>query len=622
MKKYSNKMKNWEFNKEVPPIFRIRRAAVFIDTERGIGGKSVKKLMRSKTNSSFCLSILGILILLCSFIHAAPIPAGKGFFQTENIDASTGRTDATYYPLLAAPDKVSVTTSVQNPNALVPPFRVHSWMGGAILWATGELETDPSDGFFVARNVPATNIWPAELFQQAPLAADPIIFQYFEPPNQAGSDPNSRGINLCAPFPYYIPEDPYAPSCAALDPAWQVAPLLLQNDAQLNLLIFPSPTAPVDGVASGSMWAPNDKTNPNSILVDRMGDYDTDLIFQNPKNPYGTPNASNPNGRGDYIKCTIVQGSPFVFCEVRGVNFVELSNRMDGPIVAATAAAAVPGVSKVDYARFGGNQDNPGIFAKDITLNPEGLQDNFTTWAVYFNNDIGITFVPGTATTQPQNSHLEFPNTTDRFFFVIAAMPTIFAYPTAGDSYAVATTAPDMEIDSYAKELGKYAFNFVTDTKISYSVTDLTFLETTFNSTLANPYNDNTMVAADSTVLCLQPHHYQNQEFDTSLTPTVLDLDGSSDFIPPDTDKLFYWTVRGNLKAILGKGFKTNYIYTNFLPSMPPPFWTDPAPTAIGTTTIGQLLFDNIDNEYVNNLSDKAFAPWNTAYLYAKQGDL
>ena len=227
---------------------------------------------------------------------------------------------------------------------------------------------------------------------------------------------------------------------------------------------------------------------------------------------------------------------------------------------------------------------------------------------------------PGSVTTQPQNSSLQFPNLTDRFYFVIAGIPTIYAYPTAGQSYATAIGLAGNDVDAYAQELGQYAFNFITNTTITYAITDSTFVETTYTPTLANPYADPTMVAADSTVMCLMPHHYQDQTFDTGLTPTVLDLNGSTLFAPTGTANLFYWSVRGNLRAILGSSFKTNYILTNFLPSMPPPFWTDMVQTSLGTTTIGQLLFDNIDNEYVNNLSDKAFAPWNTGYFAENKG--
>lgn len=550
---------------------------------------------------------------------AAPIQSGQAYFQIENIDAVTNKGDDTYYPRIAAPDKVSVTTTAQNPNAPTPPYRLHSWLGGAVLWATGQEETNPNDGYFVAQHVPQTNTWPAQLFQQAPVIADPLILQYLQPPQQAGSDPTSRGINLCFPFPYYKPDASYAPQCQAANAQWQTTPLMLETDSQPNILLFPTNTAPTDGQATGSIWA------PNNVLVDRQGDWDVDLIFQNPAHPYTKTAYSDPTGSGEYIKMTIAQGSPYVFVECRGFEFLGISNRIVGDgsanlVAPATVAAAVPGVAKVDYARFGGNQNNPAIFAEGSSLNTPGLQDNFTTWAVYFKNDIGITFVPGSVTTQPQNSYLQFPNKTQKFYFVIAGTPTIFAYPTASQTYAAAIAAAGNDVDTYAQELGQYAFNFLTGTEINYTVTDNTFCETTFTTTLTNPYNDSSMVTANSTVMCLQPHHYQDQTFATGLTPTVLDLNGSTNFAPANTANLFYWSVRGNLSAILGTSFKTNYIFSNFLPGMPTPYWTDPVNTAAGPFTIGQLLFDNLDNEYINNLASKAFAPWGTGYYTNDKG--
>ena len=564
--------------------------------------------------------ILMLILCIAQTIVSAPIKSGKAFFQVENIDAVTGQPDSTLYPPLAAPNRVSVTTTKQNPAAPVPPYLLHSWLGGAILWATGKKEKAANDGYFVARNVPQTNTWPAELFQQGPLIANPLILEYLEPPNQVNSDPTTRGINLCFPFPYYNLDAEYGAECQAANNKWKTAPLLLATGSQKNILIFPTDSAPPDGQAKGSIWA------PDSILVDRMGDWDVDLIFQNPKGSlYKKTPFSDPTGEGEYIKLTCAQGSPFIFVECRGVEFIGISNRMigdksSGLIAPATAAAPVPGVSKVSYARFGGNQNNPAIFAETTALNTPGLQDNFTTWAVYFKNDIGITFVPGSVTTQPQNSHLKFPNKTQKFYFVLAGIPTIFAYPTQGKSYTQAIAETGNDVDAYAKEMGKYAFNFLTDTAIAYSVTCQTFLKTCFTTSLVNPYADSTMVAADSTVMCLMPHQYQDQTFASGLRPTVLDLNGSTDFAPTGADNLFYWSVRSNLKAISGSSFKTNYIFSNFLPGMPTPFWTDMVSTAVGPFTIGQLLFDNVDNEYINNLASKAFAPWNTAYYATDKG--
>lgn len=567
-----------------------------------------------------------VLLLIIFLIHgicfsSSTIQLGQAYFQTTNIDALTNNPDDTYYPQLAAPDKVSVTTTAQNPQAPQPPYRLHSWLGGALLWATGKLQNNPQDGYFVAHNVPASNTWPAELFQQAPLIADPLILQYLQPPGQAGSDPTTRGINLCFPFPYYNTDAAYAAQCQTDDATWQNAPLLLQTDSQNNILLFPTDTAPIDGQASGSIWA------PNSIVIDRMGDWDVDLIFQNPADPYVKTAYTTPTGQGQYIKMTVAQGSPYIFVECCGVKYIGISNRIvgdgsSGLVAPATNAAAVPDVSKVNYALFGGNQNNPGIFAQNSTLNTPGLQDNFTTWALFFKNDIGITFVPGSVTTQPQNSYIQLPNTTDKFYFVLAGVPTIFAYPTAGQTYAQAIATSGNDVNTYAQELGKYAFNFITDTEINYTITKQTFVQTTFDVTVTNPYNDSSMVAAANTVMCLMPHHYQDQKFNDTLTPQVLDLNGSTPFLASNlaTQNLFYWSVRGNLKAILGTTFKTNYIFSNFIPSMPPPYWTDVVNTAAGQFSIGQLLFDNIDNEYINNLANKAYAPWNTAYFANDKG--
>ena len=61
--------------------------------------------------------IMALIICSAQTILSAPIASGKAFFQNQNIDAITGQPDATYYPQLAAPNRVSVTTTAQNPDA-------------------------------------------------------------------------------------------------------------------------------------------------------------------------------------------------------------------------------------------------------------------------------------------------------------------------------------------------------------------------------------------------------------------------------------------------------------------------------------------------------------------------
>jgi len=559
-------------------------------------------------------------LFLCTCMSAlfGAIKVGDAYFQTTNVDAA-GVIDDTNYPLIAAAGKVSATKNLET------PYRIRAWMGGAMLWATGVKEEDSSNGYFVARNVPPSNVWPAEVFQQAAVIADPIIFSYSEPPGITGMNHSARGINITSPYPYLKPDAPYGTQCQTADPHWKTAPLTVETDPLPMILLYPSTTEPTDGVKSDdTIWG------PDAILVDRMGDWDTDLIYQNPSSPYVKTAFSDMTGEGEYIKYTVVQGSPFVFVECRGVEYIVISNRLTTSatpatanlLVPATAGAPLTGTTKIDYVRFGGNQVDPAQFSETETLNPISRQDNFTTYALYFKNDVGITFTPGTATTEPQNSYIKLPNTTSKFYFVIAAIPTIRDYPTTGSTYAASIAMAGNDVDAYAQALGEYAFNFITGTQVSYEVSEQTFLDTTYTYTFGHPYGTDSTVVTDSakTIACLMPHHYQGQTFDTGFTPAV--LTGTTDFAPTNTSNLKYWTVRGDLKAILGGSFTTNYIFSNFLATMPPPQWTDCVTLSKPNKDIpiGQLLFDSIDNEYINNLTDPNFAPWNTAYFKQNKG--
>lgn len=526
------------------------------------------------------------------------ITSGAAYFQTQNIDGHTGAVDFTYYPLMAAPMRVSATSN------LPTPYRKHSWLGG-ILWGTEQNEPD-----YWLPNASGT-AWIQQLFRQHALWCDPMIVEYMEPPNRQGSDITSRGVNLCPPLPYLAPDTPYDSSCQT-GGYWTTTPLQLVTDSQFNLLVVPSKTPPADPGPTPPAWS------PTSLLVDRMGDWDCDLVYQ------------DPSVETNYLKFTVAQGSPFVFIESRGSQYVTLSNRMQ-VIVAATSPMAVPGVTGVSYVLIGGNQNNPAIFAQSTALNPPALQDNFTTWALYYKTDTVASFTPGMSTGSGiyQNSVINFANGgSDKNYFVIAQLPTVYAYPTTGQSYSTAVNASQMtDANLFAQELGKYAFNFLKNTAITYAVQDLTFLTTTYTTTVENPYHDSSMTADQvSTVMCPMPHHYQPVTFDSSLpAQDVLDLTGtgSVDFpVQSAYSKLFYWSARGNLKPILGPSFKTQYILNNFLPGMPPPSWgqTVTNPSVNFSSSIGQLLFDSIDNEYINNLADPAFAPWNTAYYGQSKG--
>lgn len=593
--------------------------------------------------------LLSALCVLCPELRAqpAPIQAGAGYFQTVNADASGNQNEA-YYPRVAAPNKVSVTTYPSAP--LTAPFRLHSWMGGAMLWATGQTETD-GNGYFVAQQPISiqnpgpnqTQTWPSPLFQQGPVIADPIIFAYSQPPNIPNSNPNTRGIQLSLPYPYLAPDVAYASTCGS---DANLAPLAIYSDPIPMILLYPSSVAPTPGTAAGdSIWM------PTAMLVDNMGDYSVDLIYQNPSSPYAG------SGNGSYIKCTVTQGSPYVFFECLGVSYLAVTNQIttstpvSNLIIPSTAPAQIPTLpTNFQYSLLGGVQIDPGQFAEAITLNPmnsdptsTGGQACYTTWAVYFNSN-AASFTTDPSTSVPQNNYFTITDTTTPFYFAIAALPTIYQYPytpptaplTFANAYQVQTTASNFNVTNYAESLGLYAFNFITDTAVSYSVTNQTFVNTTFTPTLTQRYAPSSVLPANigQTVMCLMPHQYQPQVFDqsTSLAPAVLPTSSNwSLFSPTGATSLFYWDIRGALQAIAGSSFTTEYIFSNFLPTMPPPAWLDTvtlggspytgAPNYAGQpTTIGQLLFDCLDNEFINNLATPTYAPWNTAYFQQDKG--
>lgn len=533
------------------------------------------------------------VVLVWPLWAAGALQVGQAYFQTQNYN------DDAYYPLTAAPQRVSVTSTTQNPQALQAPYRLRSWLGG-MLWGTGQKEND----YYVPRNAQ----WVQENFSQHPVWASPVILQYFNPPGQAGSDANARGINLCLPFPYYKPDASYASCCNQTH--WSVAPLLLLATSIPNVLLVPTDTNPSSDTAPTPLpWDPA----PNAVLVDRMGDFDVDLVFQNPAAPYKL--TQDAVGQGTYLKLTQAQGSPYTFVESRGTDYVVLKNLMVQKET-SSAVAAVPGVTGVSYALIRGNQNNPALYDASVTLNPAGKQDNFTTWAVFWKTS-EASFASGTT-----NNTLHWNNKNKKNYCVIAAVPTVADYPTTGRTYANATNSAPTNVQKYAEELGKYAFNFITNSSVSYTVTDLYKVGTTFALTLSNPYQDATMVDGTKTVMALMPHQYQPLILAAGVAPDVLDYNGSADFAPADGSGLKYWTVRGTLKAIVGTTFKNTYLFHNFLPAMPPPHWesTISNPATGFSSTIGQFLFDNIDNEYISENTDDNFAPWQTAYYGLNKG--
>ncbi|MBL9127969.1 MAG: hypothetical protein JNL97_10000, partial [Verrucomicrobiales bacterium] len=464
-----------------------------------------------------------------------------------------------------------------------------------------------------------------------------------------------RGPNISLPNPYFVQ---YADRVSAGDTpeAWRESWFYQRTRPLETLLLVPSNLRPDQLVQNGAwnatdspgqfdpfpypVWdtslSPKDQT-PFAILVDRMGDWDADLIWEGTHrgatgyetNRYRRTAFDQP-GQGNYLKMTVAQGSPFVWCETHNNRYQVFYNliRQNLPDRIANNLGTdakvvpggpwpVPGVQDVSYVLLYGDQNNPHQwhhaeppFYSDATgapggFNPPGAQHNHTYIAVFYRTSsaqpvtlgagaVGATENNGTDAFGNPYFYLEFKQT-GKNWFVVGAVPVMSYYhtevPVDGESVRVAAAR------DWAETMGRYAFNYVVGTRISYAANNMTTVTTTYDPTVRNPF----VVAGDlsagaltanatDTVTALMPHHYQPLTLGPDLTqasrPQVvwnpLQVSGTDFPAPanpppnanrndPGTESRWgYWCPRGNMKAIVGNRFVTTYPFQNFLPVMPP----------------------------------------------------
>ncbi len=413
---------------------------------------------------------------------------------------------------------------------------------------------------------------------------------------------------------------------------------------------------------------------PFAILTDEMGDWHADLVWEgsNPsisaydnyryrRTAFGQP------ARGNYLKMTVAQGSPFVWCELsanqtapgdsdRYMIFYDLIRQnLEGSLDNTTGTnagtvdpedaggvRAVPGVTGVSYVLLYGDQTNPNQwflengpqfgYLPDATtqpqnvqpggFNPPGAQDNHTYFAVFFRTGTVETVTAANSGTDAQGNpyfYLKFAeegfNGTGKNWFVVGQVPVMRYYHT--DVTRDAKSVLDQAARDWADEMGKYAFNFLTDTDVRYSVTNMYKVTTHFDAAFQNPFveaGDATatgMVADDSkTVMTLFPHHYQPYTLGPDLTkasgeevvwnplktpgidfPAVSGPPNANKSDPSAPSRWDYWHPRGNLKSVITGSFTTEYLFQNFLPSMPEPKWED----SYEQTGIQVVLLSDVD---------------------------
>jgi hypothetical protein len=501
-----------------------------------------------------------------------------------------------------------------------------------------------------------------------------------------------RGVNLSPNYPYFIQYGNRVDfgSGDNYPDAWRESWLRMKVRALETLVLVPSVVAPGDMLTNetwnnvGTALEPNyqpfpypvlnsalkpQEQTPYAILTDKIGDWHADLVWEgtNPTisaydNYRYRRSAFNQHGLGNYLKMTVAQGSPFVWCELsanqtapadtdRYMIFYNLIRQnLQGSIDNNTGTDAgtvsggpreVPGVTGVSYVLLYGDQNNPNQwFLENVPefpyrpdpnndpeneqpggFNPPGAQDNYTYFAVFYRTDTVEPVTAANSGTDAQGNpyfYLKFTdpgfNGTDKNWFVVGQVPVMRYYHTGVTRDA--KTVLDQAARDWADEMGKYAFNFLTDTDVRYNVTNMYKVTTHFDAAFQNPF----VVAGDAsasamtadnakTVMALFPHHYQPFTLGPDLTsasrPEVVwdplkttGIDFPAVDAPPNANKSEpsadahwdYWHPRGNLKSVVTGSFTVEYPFQNFLPAMPAPKWED----NYAQTGIQVVLLDNV----------------------------
>ncbi len=530
--------------------------------------------------------------------------------------------DQSRYPNVVGTKQLAITDYARN-------IRKRSWMGW-FLWGNGTPPpgvtpgypaTNPSPplyndenwdyfswqysaGYDIKDITNSHGEWKAVRMDQQPLYLNPFRVNYNWPagkfgyqkqplqafPNKVGFWKNKkivRGPNLSLSYPYMAEYADYISKTNQpnFPDEWRNSWLYVQTRPLETLVMVPGIKTPAELMTAGPwnkvesgneifpypVWNENlshiDQT-PFCIKVDRMGDWDADLIWEGTHNQSTSydqnkyqPSAFNEPGQGNYLKMTVAQGSPLIWCETHNSQYINFYNLIrtnepghidnTGGTRPTNAGMAidpttnqgvwdVPGVKNVQYVLLYGNQTNPNQFYHEVEpfkwdeqtglpggWNPPGHQSNHTYIAIYFKKD---TVVPvdlaqhaGTDSDGNPYFYLQFNNKTQKNWYVVGAIPVMRYYHNE-----VSEDSADQRLAAarrWAEEMGLYAFNFLTDTTIRYEVANMNLATTIYQTTVTNPFvaaEQTTAVSMTAdpkkTVIALMPHHYQPITLGPDLT--------------------------------------------------------------------------------------------------------
>ncbi len=512
-----------------------------------------------------------------------PIPGSKAYVVTDI-------NDRVLYPRTTSPSSAYDTLTdefkadLQNAGKLP---RVHSWLGGA-LWGTNR----KAPGKDFKQPNPDLGSWNDDGIQgQGGIFTDLTTTIYFQNPAIKNFAPNETGISIAGVYPYLENGTVWLQNALNVMPEdqkqyWQShAPMNVKTNPLIgDLRIVPSGVAPPAQNDFTPAYYPGQNGGRPNMLIDRQGDFDVDVVYQNDTNPYKRTPVSDATGAGEYIKLTISQGSPFMWGEARATPFLVFRDVAPvaptelKPLTGFIAPQPVPNTNGISVAILYSNVTAPAPAGKG---NDPGNQDNWRFYAIYFNSQQAqFTGFTGDNPQQKDaaslNSYLKFNNPQAKNWFVVAVLPVQRSYTS---TRIQADTGVALQ---YAQAIGQYAFNFPTDTTIDYDVPTMDTVNTTFSVALAPVYGN----TASGTIFTLPRHQYEPISIGNipgTTTPLIIDplkcpaCQGANpaDLKLNSANYNNYWSIRGELKAVAipatqqTSQYVVSYPFNNYLPGFP-----------------------------------------------------
>ena len=262
-------------------------------------------------------------------------------------------------------------------------------------------------------------------------------------------------------------------------------------------------------------WTVKPDFSSDCAKVDKITDWTYDVVMENQNNPQ------------QYMKTTMVQGSPYGFFRLYGTDSVNVTRyQRKGESTKALLKSEIIYKNTADLSN-----------ATYIVLKVYDDMDEKNGYSKY--DYYGLYVPKGTVITQSGNSsdnvgnlRLKFTSDENAYFSM---------------AWLCESNGSDTEALNIAANYEKYAYNFVTDTYSDYSYDEESAtLTTTYRYKVEKMAESKT----DGTIMGILPHQYKNMSARNYLSNTAR-------------------TLRGTVKYTVGSSFTTELKYSSVLPYMP-----------------------------------------------------